>query len=137
MGDANPAVAGQELELELEGELEGELELVKESAPENGAPTAQDQPRPSPFAFSGLHFTVSNKQDRCLFDAFPWGDRQAEYRKADSWLEANPARRPKKNSSRFLHNWFAKIPAPPNGVKGVTRAEQRTLNNLKAAGFVC
>jgi len=46
-----------------------------------------------------------------LGEAFPWVERQAEYRKMESWLEANPLRRPK-NASRFAHNWFSKIDAP-------------------------
>ena len=63
---------------------------VKEGALESGAPAAQDRPSPSPFAFTGLHCTVTPRQDQALADAFPWIDRQAEYRKADSWMEANP-----------------------------------------------
>jgi len=46
-----------------------------------------------------------------LSEAFPWVERQAEYRKMESWLEANPLRRPR-NTSRFAHNWFSKIDAP-------------------------
>jgi hypothetical protein len=124
--EASPVLV---LDLVLEG-VRG-----KEGAPESGAPAAQDKPGPSPSSFTGLHYTVSSRQDRVLADAFPWVDRQAEYHKADSWLEANPNRRPK-NSSRFLHNWFGNIPAPSNGAKGGNRAEQRTVNNLRAAGFV-
>lgn len=72
---------------------------------------AQAANQPSPCAFPGTHLKVSQQQDHMLGEAFPWVDRQHEYRKADSWLEANPPRRPK-NSSRFLHNWFSKVPAP-------------------------
>jgi helix-turn-helix protein len=88
-----------------------------QSAPASGAPTAQAKPRPSLSAFTGSHFTVSKKQDHLLAEAFPWIDRPAEYRKADSWLEADPERRPKR-PGRFLHNWFSRIPAPRNGVNG-------------------
>jgi hypothetical protein len=63
---------------------------------------------PSPSVFTGQHLSVTQRQDGLLGEAFPWVDRPAEYRKADSWLEANPDRRPKK-STRFLHNWFSKI----------------------------
>ncbi len=122
-----------------------------QSAPENGAPPAQDKPRPSPSAipgtpkadgnrsepptltFQGTHFTVSSCQDRLLAEAFPWVDRQAEYRKADSWLEANPNRRPK-HTGRFLHNWFSKIPSPSNGGKGVGYGT--ASRNRKAGGAV-
>ncbi len=132
---------GSELspEVEVSGEIsEGRIqEGVGEGAPENGAPAAQDEPRPSRFAFSGPHFVVSVRQDQSLADAFPWVDRQSEYKKASSWLEANPGRRPKKNSSRFLHNWFARIPAPSNGARGgLNRAEKRDRDNLRTAGFI-
>jgi Helix-turn-helix domain len=85
-----------------------------QSAPASGAPSAQAKPGPSLSAFTGSHFTVSKKQDHLLAKAFPWIDRPAEYRKADSWLEANPERRPKQ-TGRFLHNWFSRILAPNNG----------------------
>jgi hypothetical protein len=60
---------------------------------------------PSLSCFTGQHLSVTQRQDALLGEAFPWVDRQSEYRKIDSWLEANPERRPKK-ASRFLHNWF-------------------------------
>lgn len=93
----------------------------KEGAPESGALMAQAKPRPSPFVFAGRHVQVTIRQDGALADAFPWVDRQAEFRKADSWCEANPSRRPK-NCSRFLHSWFAKIPAPSSGAGGGNHA---------------
>jgi len=76
---------------------------------------------PSPSIFTGQHFSVTQKQDALLGEAFPWVDRAIEYRKADSWLEANPERRPKK-SSRFLHNWFSRIAQP----KGKNDAKSKT-----------
>jgi hypothetical protein len=91
--------------------------IGKEGAPETGAQPAQAKARPSPCAFSGSHLTVSEKQDRLLGEAFPWADRPAEYRKADSWLEVNPERRPRR-MQRFVHNWFSRIQAPSNGAKG-------------------
>jgi hypothetical protein len=109
--------------------------LGKEGAPETGAPPAQAKPRPSPSAFSGSHLVVSEKQDAILGTAFPWVDRPAEYRLADSWLEANPERRPKKTAP-FLHNWFHKIQAPSAHGKGANRATDRTDGNLRAAGFL-
>jgi hypothetical protein len=103
-------------------------------APLTGAPKAQAKPRPSPSAFTGSHFAVSKNQDRVLADAFPWIDRTAEYQKADSWMEANQERRPKR-ISRFVHNWFARIHAPSNGGTGANHADERTRKNLAAAGF--
>jgi hypothetical protein len=95
----------------------------KEGAPENGAPTAQATPRPSlsPVpAFVGLHFSVSGKQDSLLAEAFPWVSLQAEYRKADAWLEANPEKRPRR-APRFIHNWFSRISKQAKGGKDAAR----------------
>jgi uncharacterized protein YdaU (DUF1376 family) len=111
---------------------EKELELEKDERREE-APAA-----PS-LSFSGQHFSVTEKQDALLGEAFPWIDRPAEYRKADSWLEANPERRPKK-SNRFLHNWFSRVSQPNGGSSnGKTKklaGDDLTAANLKAAGFV-
>lgn len=111
----------------------------KEGAPQNGAPPAQAKPRPSPSAFAGTHFTVSEKQDRLLADAFPWVDRQAEYRKADAWLEANPDRRPRR-TARFIDHWFRQVKAPSNGAKGGNGSEklkgsELLHHNLTVVGF--
>jgi hypothetical protein len=97
----------------------------KEGAPDDGAQKAQAAPRPSPSAFVCSHLVVSQKQDRLLGAAFPWIDREAEYRKADAWLDANPERRPRR-TSRFLHNWFSRIPAPFEGVRGGHHGDERT-----------
>jgi hypothetical protein len=84
-------------------------------------------PAPPSLSFSGRHFTVTQRQDALLGEAFPWIDRPAEYRKADSWLEANPDRRPRK-ANRFLHNWFSRITQP----KGVFRNGKPTVgDNLR------
>jgi hypothetical protein len=105
----------------------------KEGASDGDAPQAQAETPPSPFVFPGLHLKVSSRQDKLLAEAFPWVDRPAEYRKAESWLDANPKKRPRKTNP-FLHNWFARIPAPKsNG--GVNRADVRTRSNAAAAGF--
>ena len=93
---------------------------------------------PPSLSFSGQHLSVTTKQDALLGEAFPWIDRPAEYRKADSWLEANPERRPKK-ANRFLHNWFSRISQPNGGSNGKSKkltGDDLTAANLKAAGFV-
>ena len=95
----------------------------------SGAPARK---QPSHLAFAGVHLFVSESQNRLLASAFPWVNSMQEYAKADSWLEANPGRRPKK-FSRFVHNWFSKIQAPSS--KGGNRAEQRDRENLRVAGF--
>jgi hypothetical protein len=77
----------------------------------------KEAPAPPSLSFSGQHFSVTTNQDALLGEAFPWIDRPAEYCKADSWLEANPERRPKK-SSRFLHNWFSRSTQPKGGANG-------------------
>jgi len=81
-------------------------------------------PSPSrPPAFAGQNFSVTEKQDHLLAEAFPWVDREAEYLKADSWLEANPSRKPKRISP-FLHNWFNRIEkGNSNGAR--TKADER------------
>jgi hypothetical protein len=89
----------------------------KRQEKKEGAPAA---PSPS-TVFTGQHFSVTQKQDALLGEAFPWVDRNIEYRKADSWLEANPERRPKR-SSRFLHNWFSRVVQ----VKGKDDAKSKT-----------
>jgi hypothetical protein len=89
-----------------------------------GAPAA-----PSLSVFACEHFSVSQKQDAKLAAAFPWIDRQAEYRKADSWLEANPERRPKKAKGRFLHNWFSRISQPKEAGNG--KAIESRADNLR------
>lgn len=99
---------------EHRGEQGGEhLSPQKRSDTGKGKRKESAQAAPS-LSFSGQHFSVTKKQDALLGEAFPWIDRSAEYRKADSWLEANPERRPKK-ANRFLHNWFARIGQPGKG----------------------
>jgi hypothetical protein len=107
----------------------------KEGAPESGAPTAQDKPRPSPSAFAGLHLTVSQRQDLSLAEAFPWVDRQAEYRKADAWIEANPERRPRK-TARFIHNWCSKIASPSSPRKEELSGKEFAAALAKNSGLV-
>jgi len=94
----NANVTGKKLEVRSK-----KLEEVKRSAtaPQTGA-----------VAFIGLAFEVSDLQDVALAEGFPWVDRQAEYRKADSWLLANPSKRPTKRMARFIHNWFSRIDKP-------------------------
>ena len=77
----------------------------------------KEAPAAPSLSFSGQHLSVTTKQDAILGEAFPWIDRPAEYRKADSWLEANPERRPKK-ANRFLHNWFTRITQPKGNANG-------------------
>ena len=109
----------REVEAETEGEIEGEREK-------------DAQATPSRFAFHNTLLQVTKKQDAILGEAFPWVDRQQEYRYITSWLEANPDRRPK-NSGRFLQNWFAKIEKPDQ--EKPNAATERTRRNLKTLGF--
>jgi hypothetical protein len=97
----------------------------------------EEAPAAPSLSFSGQHFSVTEKQDALLGEAFPWVDRPAEYRKADSWLEANPEKRPKK-ASRFLHNWFSRISQPKGKDNGSTKkltGDDLTAANLRAAGY--
>jgi len=89
----------------------------EEQAAREQGPASTEKPgteRPA-FAYQGPCLQIALRQDAALAEAFPWVERQAEYRKMNSWLEANPLRRPK-NASRFAHNWFSKIPPPSSGV---------------------
>lgn len=97
----------------------------------------EEAPAPPSLSFSGQHFSVTEKQDAMLGEAFPWIDRPAEYRKVDSWLEANPERRPKK-ANRFLHNWFSRIAQPGKGGANGKKltGDALTEANLKAAGLI-
>jgi DNA-binding MarR family transcriptional regulator len=97
---------------------------------------AQAQNRPSPsLAFRGVHLMITEKQDRLLGEAFPWIDRQSEYRKMDSWLEANTESRPKKHS-RFAHNWFQRN-SPKGGFHGHRKqsASDLAIQNARTLGL--
>jgi hypothetical protein len=93
----------------------------------------EEAPAAPSLSFSGQHFSVSTKQDAILGEAFPWIDRPAEYRKADSWLEANPERRPKK-ANRFLHHWFSRTTQPKGGgnAKDINAAVATTMRGAAA-----
>jgi hypothetical protein len=72
------------------------------------------------WAYHGVRLCITARQDALLGAAFPWVERQGEYRKMESWLEANPLRRPR-SASRFVHNWFAKIDAPSSSSRQSAR----------------
>jgi hypothetical protein len=71
--------------------------------------SAQDKVRPS-LVFNGQVLQITEQQDKTLADAFPWVDRQAEYRCMDSWCVCNGKRI--RRCGRFAHNWIAKVPPP-------------------------
>ncbi len=88
------------------------------------------------LAYESAHLRVTERQDAVLADSFPWVDRQMEYRKMNSWLEANPERRPR-SASRFAHNWFAKVPGPAAFRHGAgARAEAEVRVGLGVSGPV-
>ncbi len=90
---------------------------------------------PSRFAFSGVHVRISERQDQLLAEAFPWVDRLSEYRRMDSWLEANPERRPKKHS-RFAQNWFSRIRENGKRPSAAAVAPAGKYSNLKSLAVV-
>jgi len=104
------------------------------SKKERGKKKEEAPAAPSPCIFTGQHFSVSQRQDALLGEAFPWADRPAEYRKADSWMEDNPERRPKK-TSRFLHNWFQRITQPKGKDNGKPTSSDRAANNYTGLGL--
>lgn len=79
-------------------------------------------PKSGAVAFKGLAFEITEQHDGLLGEAFPWVDRQAEYRKADSWMLGNPGKKPKR-AAAFMHNWFNRI-EKPGGTSG-NKTEQR------------
>ncbi|MGB7494121.1 MAG: hypothetical protein WBR26_27785 [Candidatus Acidiferrum sp.] len=99
----------------VQGVTDIDVDVKKEGAPA----------LPSLSIFTGQHLSVTKKQDALLGEAFPWVDRPAEYRKADSWLEANSDKRPKKHG-KFLHNWFSRIVPPKGQAKPVTTVPRRS-----------
>jgi hypothetical protein len=105
----------------------------KDGEPENCAPAVRAKPRPLPPAFTGSHLIVSQNQDAVLGAAFPWVDRPGEYRKADSWLEGHPHRRPKE-VNRFLHNWFNRTSQSKGKSNGKDARETLAPNELSPTG---
>jgi len=68
------------------------------------------------LVFQGDYMQITDKEREKLLEAFPWTNPDAEFRKMDAWLVANPTRRPR-NSFRFAYNWCSKI-APPREASG-------------------
>jgi hypothetical protein len=94
----------------------------------------KETPAPPSLSFSGQHLSVTTKQDLLLGEAFPWVERPAEYRKADSWLEANREKRTKK-VSRFLHNWFNRLSQPKGKTDAKPSATDLAIRNARALGL--
>ena len=63
------------------------------------------------LVFAGQKLRIRVAEDQALGQAFGWVDRQAEYRRMDAWLVANPAR-PKKNHAKFALNWLRNCKRP-------------------------
>jgi hypothetical protein len=127
-----------ELEGEQRGEHKGEhLSPQKRIKNREGRREKKEGAPASPsLSFTGQHLSVGTNQDAILGEAFPWIDRSSEYRKADSWLEANPDRRPKK-TNRFLHNWFTRITQPKGGgnAKDINAAITTTMQGAFNSGI--
>jgi hypothetical protein len=90
---------------------------VSETSPDTDQTQTRGRPekkRSLSLAFAGQHLSVTEQQDGLAAEAFPWVDLQVEYRKMDSWLEANPNKRPKA-PAKFIHNWLARIDPPGRG----------------------
>jgi len=126
---ADLAYFSREQSVELDGE-HGAAQRSSENRNKRMEKKKETPAAPSP-SFSGQHFSVTLNQDALLGQAFPWIDRPSEYRRADSWLEANPERRPKK-ANRFLHNWFSRISQPKEGANGrdINSAVETTMRGF-------
>jgi hypothetical protein len=118
LGSKSPVdLAYSSREQSVEQDVEhGAAQRIQETRNRRLEKKREAQATPS-LSFSCEYFSVTENQDAALGEAFPWVDRPTEYRKAHSWLEANPERRPKK-ANRFLHNWFSRISQPKGKSNG-------------------
>jgi len=58
--------------------------------------------------YHGEFLLISELQHEWLATRFPEVDLYSNYREMDSWLAANPRRRPKRNMDAFIHRWLAR-----------------------------
>lgn len=58
--------------------------------------------------YTGHYFRVSEKEHRKYEEAYPPIDLIGEYKKMESWLESNPAKRPKSSYPRFINSWLGR-----------------------------
>ena len=93
---------------------------------------AQAPGEPSRFAFACQYFQVSERLDADMATAFPWVDRQGEYRRMQAWCGANPTRAPRRQHGRFVHNWLAKC-QPPKGTSDGKSLFERNRDNAQEA----
>lgn len=107
-------------------------QLQKKEKQEAQQQAAQAPEEPSRFVFACQYFQVSERLDAAMATAFPWIDRQAEYRRMAAWCEANPTRTPKKQHGRFVHNWLAKCQPSKAVNDGRTLFERNQDNAFEA-----
>lgn len=123
---------------EVDGEVHGKVHASQrrnENREKRQEKKKEGAPASPSLSFSCEYFSVTEKQDAALGEAFPWVDRPSEYRKVHSWLEANPERRPKK-ANRFLHNWFSRIGQPgKGGANGKQTGTDLAIQNARALGL--
>jgi hypothetical protein len=134
---ADLAYLPREHDGECDGEHDGEHDAAQKRSKNIKVRIEKEESAPAApsLSFAGQHFTVTQKQDALLGEAFPWIDRPGEYRKADSWLEANPERQPRK-ANRFLHNWFSRITQSKEaGTNGKGNSVSITEQNMRNLGF--
>ncbi len=101
----------------------------KQEAQQQAAPAPEE---PSRFAFACQYFQVSERLDADMATAFPWIDRQGEYRRMQAWCGANPTRAPRRQHGRFVHNWLAKC-QPPKGTSDGKSLFERNRDNAQEA----
>ena len=85
-----------------------------------------ETPAPEGFAFEGRKLKITKNQNEAFKAAFGWVDLQAEYRKMDSWLIANPERG-KKKFGAFAQNWLSRVPKPGYPKQSLTQEEVYAL----------
>ncbi len=114
-----------------DGELQGNAGAVKGmQGPSENRNEVNRNERKEAAAFAATYLTVPVSLDKDLAEAFPWVNRQAEYRKAEAWLRVNPAKRPKKYD-RFIHNWMRNIRPPAGAGTGMSREELDARRNKR------
>jgi hypothetical protein len=77
--------------------------------------------------------SISKAQIDIWIEAYPSVDVEAEIRRANCWMDANPRRRKTtRGGMRFMVNWLSRAQDSP---RGRSRTVDRQKNNLDAASM--
>jgi hypothetical protein len=101
-------------------------ETKKETAPEQIQNRAEQSRAEKPIAeifFKGQVLKIPTLNHEAFLKSFPGVNLEAQYRKMDSWMLANPGNK-KKNHPRFAQNWLSNS-KPENGGAGNAESERQ------------